>query len=281
MRYLLLILLHLALLVPGHAQRLFLNLDGGVANYDGELQSKRYTFQRSHPGGGIGLGYEFNPHFNVSAEGLYTRISGDDKYNDKLADQQRNLNFTTYILEGNIRAEYVLFDLSDHAISPYAFGGVALFRFNPTTHDSTGQKVYLRTVGTEGEGLPGYHRVYNRIQAAVPFGFGLKLALSENVRVGLELGLRKTTTGYLDDVHSTYVDYNTLLAGRGQEAVALAYRTNELPGHGSASPYPGAGALRGDGKGDWYYFTAVRVSIRLNGGAYTTRRMVRCPRVPK
>jgi hypothetical protein len=128
--------------------------------------------------------------------------------------------------------------------------------------------------------MAGYPPPYKRFQLAVPFGLGLRLALSENIRVGLELGLRKTTTGYLDDVHSTYVAYNALVAGNGQEAADLAFRGGELPNHTAVDAYPAAGSRRGDGEADWYYFTAVRISIRLNGRGYTTKRILKCPRVP-
>ena len=269
-------------MAPVKSQSLFVNLDAGAANYDGELQAKRYTFQQSHPGGGAGLGYEFSPHFNVSTEILYTRISGNDKYSPYQRDRDRNLNFTSNILEWNVRAEYVLFDLTDRSVSPYIFGGLALFHFNPFTYDSTGRKVFLKPLSTEGEGLAAYpeRKPYSLIQPAIPVGLGIRLALSENIRVGLEAGIRKTFTGYLDDVNSTYVDYNTLLAAKGQEAVALAYRGNELPEHGN-SPYPANGEIRGNGRDDWYYFTAIRVSVRINGGSYTTTRHLRCPSVPR
>ena len=263
--------------MPAKSQSLFLNLDAGAANYEGDLQSKRYTFQESHPGGGIGLGYDLDPHITLSTGFLYTRISGNDKYQRTAIDRQRNLNFTSNILEWNIRAEYALFDLDQRRITPYGFLGLAFFHFNPYTYDSTGKKVFLKPLSTEGEGLVAYpsRKPYALIQPAIPFGIGVRGALTDNIRVGLEVGLRKTFTGYLDDVRSSYVDYNTLLAAKGQEAVALAFRTNELPVHGN-TPYPAAGTQRGGGKDDWYYFTGVRVSIRLGGSTGSARHM-RCP----
>ena len=282
MRYIILTVCCLSFLAPVKAQQWFFNLQAGAANYDGELQTHKYTFQESHPGGGIGLGYEVNPHLTLSTDILLTQISGNDKYSNNFGSRERNANFTSNIFEWSVRAEYILFDLQDRSISPYIFAGLGIFHFNPYTNDSLGKKVFLQKIGTEGEGMPGYPAPYKLTQLAIPLGLGLRLALSDNVRVSLEAGLRKTTTGYLDDIHSTYVDYNTLVAGRGIEAAELAYRLGELKGvdHTSGAPnYPRGGTPRGDGHDDWYYFTAIRISFRINGGDYTTRQ-VRCPGSP-
>ena len=74
MRYIILTLCCLSFLVPVKAQQWFVNLQAGAANYDGELQSKKYTFQESHFGGGIGLGYELDPHLTLSTDLLLTQI---------------------------------------------------------------------------------------------------------------------------------------------------------------------------------------------------------------
>jgi opacity protein-like surface antigen len=281
-RHLLLLLFpSLVIATSAQAQNLWLNLDAGVANYDGELQDHRYTFQQSHPAVGLGVGYEITPNINLSTEFLYTRISGSDEYSRNIGNVMRNLSFTTNILEWNVRGEYVLFDLEDRPWSPYAFLGLAVFHFNPYAQDSLGRKTYLRPLSTEGEGIPGTGvSNYSLTQLAIPFGLGVRLALSENIRVGLEWGLRKTFTGYLDDVSGYYVDFATLYNAKGQEAVNMAYREDQLPTHGGAA-YPAAGKPRGRGKDDWYYITALRVSYRFGGAAYTTRKHLGCPKDPQ
>ncbi|TDW97521.1 DUF6089 family protein [Dinghuibacter silviterrae] len=275
MRYILLVLAIILLYAPLRAQNFFLNIDAGAANYDGELQQHRYTFQEAHPGGGLGLGYEFSPHFTLSTGFLLTEISGADKYSSNPGAVARNLSFYSNIFEWNVRAEYQLFDLSDRSISPYGFVGLAVFHFNPYAYDPTGQKVFLQPLSTEGEGLAGGPPKYSLTQFAIPFGAGLRLALSDNVRVGLEVGVRKTFTGYLDDVHGAYYDEFSLLNAKGAEAVEMAFRGNQLPGHTGAT-YPAAGNARGAGGDDWYYFTGLRISFRLSGAEYTHNHMG-CP----
>jgi opacity protein-like surface antigen len=275
-RYTLFVLTFMVLYAPVRAQNFFVNIDAGVANYDGELQQHRYSFQEAHPGGGLGIGYEFSPHFNLSTGFLYTKISGADKNSTNIYAQDRNLSFATSILEWNLRAEYVLFDLEDRPLSPYVFGGLAVFHFNPYADDISGQKTYLRPLSTEGEGLEAGRPTYSLTQMAIPFGLGVRLALSDNVRVGLEIGVRKTFTGYLDDVHGTYVNEATLLAAKGPEAVQMAFRENELPTH-SGQGYPPEGFQRGTGKDDWYYFTGLRISFRIGGASYTHNHLT-CPK---
>jgi hypothetical protein len=274
-RYILLSLTLIVLEAPLRAQNFFINVDAGVANYDGELQQKRYTFSQAHPGGGLGLGYELSPHITLSTGILYTRISGQDQNSTNPGSQARNLSFSSNILEWNVRAEYDLFDLADRPISPYIFGGLAIFHFNPFTYDTTGAKAFLKPLSTEGEGLEPGRPAYSLTQLAIPLGVGMRLALSDNVRVGVEIGLRKTFTGYLDDVHGTYVNQATLLAAKGSQAVQLAYRENELPSHSGAT-YPAEGTARGRDKDDWYYFTGIRISFRLGGANYIHRRLD-CP----
>src|SRR5207249_6493504 len=119
----------------------------------------------------------------------------------------------------------------------------------------------------EGEGLPQYpdRKSYSLTQLALPFGGGIKCALNDNLRVGIELGLRKLFTDYLDDVSSNYADANDLLAAKGQQAVDLAYRGDEVPGGNPT--YPAKGAQRGSSAlKDWYYLTGLTLSFRLGNG---------------
>ena len=119
-------------------------------------------------------------------------------------------------------------------------------------------------MGTEGQGLPGYadREPYGLTQAALPFGAGVKFALTNNLHIGLEIGIRKLFTDYLDDVSTTYADPADLLTGRGQLAVDMSYRGDEV----GDPVYPGKGAQRGSSKHkDNFYFTGLHVTYRLGG----------------
>ena len=262
MKIFLITLSSLLFAVISNAQNFHVNLFAGASNYQGDLQDKRFTFNQSHFAGGVGVSYDLSDRFSVRSGITFARISADDKYG---RNSLRNLNFTTNLTEVNLGLEYYITRLQDHALTPYVFGGIALYHFNPYTHDTSGTKYFLKPLSTEGEGFVDGRKNYSLTQLAIPFGAGVKLSLSEDINVGLEVGLRKLFTDHLDDVSTTYVDEATLLANRGPKAVELAYREDELK---NGNPiYPAAGITRGGSlRKDWYYFTGLTVSFRLGDG---------------
>ncbi|MFZ1529244.1 MAG: DUF6089 family protein [Ferruginibacter sp.] len=276
----------LLLLVPffANSQKLQADLYAGVANYQGDLQGKRFTFNNAKPAAGLGLSYELTTHFTIRGVASYMKISGDDKNNTTATGiTYRNLNFASSLWEAQLELEYNLFDLSERSFTPYVFAGLSAFHFNPYSFDSVGNKVYLRSLSTEGQGLAAYpnRKMYKNNQFSVPVGGGIKLVLSPQLTAGLEVNIRKTFTDYLDDVSTTYVDSATLFAAKGPQAVAFAYRGAEIHG---APAYPADGAQRGNAKiKDWYYTTVFRLSYRLftgggyNGGSRGKKSSLGCP----
>ena len=240
------------------------NVFGGFSNYIGNIQSSPYTTQQAHLAGGIGLEYDLTQHFSMLSNLTFGKVGASDAYSDNPLVRARNLSFETDITELNLLAEYNLFSLRSHKVTPYIFAGVAVYHFNPYAYDTTGKKVYLRPLSTTGEGLPQYPNVkeYSLTQFAIPFGGGIKFRISDQVVIAYEIGLRKLFTYYLDDVGGRYVAQNVLLAARGPEAVEMAYRGNQLEG---GAPYPPAGTFRGNTKADdWYYFSGIRAIIAFN-----------------
>ncbi len=244
------------------AQNFHVNLFAGTSNYQGDLQEKRFTFSQSHFAGGVGLSYDLSDRLSVRSGLMLARVSGDDKYG--VRNQVRNLNFTSNLSEVNLGLQYHLTPLGAHALTPYIFAGLAVYHFNPYTYDTSGARYYLQPLSTEGEGFIDGVKNYKLTQFAIPFGGGIKLSLSDNLSVGIEFGLRKLFTDYLDDVGGPYVDQALLFANRGAKAVELAYRSNELK---NGAPYPVANTVRGGPKNkDWYYFTGVTASFTLGNG---------------
>jgi hypothetical protein len=266
----------------GNAQSLQATVFVGTTGYQGDL-AEGYLPKYIRPAAGLGLEYEFSDRFTLRSAFTYGKIEGHDKKNGNVL-KPRNLHFATNIFEFSLTGEYSLLSLDNTNIAPYVFAGFGFFNFDPYTKDRAGNKIFLKPLSTEGQGLSQYpdRKPYQNTQLAIPFGGGVKYALNDNMRIGFELGIRKLFTDYLDDVSSFYADEADLLAARGPKAVELAYRGDELPG-GNLN-YPSKGDIRGGAdQKDWYYFTGIRFTIRLGGGYSASnansKRNMGCPSV--
>lgn len=253
-------------MLGARAQRYSIEFHAGTSNYQGDLQEKKYTFQQSRSAFSIGVAYELTEHINLRGMFMITSLHADDKNNSDSFLLKRNLNFQTSLQELSFTGQYFLFNTSTARINPYVFAGVAIYHFNPYTYDQAGAKYYLQPLGTEGQGLSAYpdRKMYALTQFAIPFGGGVRFMVSDNISLGVEVGLRKLFTDYLDDVSTNYADRATLLAGRGAKSVELAYRSGEVK-YGNPV-YPAAGTKRGSPQyKDWYYTTGITANFRING----------------
>jgi hypothetical protein len=252
------------LFVP--AQRVFIGVDGGLANYNGDLLDKLYPKKITNGFIGLTVHYELQEQLLIRGAFNFARVNGSDAYSEKPNLQLRNLQFESAISEFSVVGEYYLFNMNEKRFSPYGFIGLGIFHFNPYTYDSTGRKVFLKPLSTEGQGITGYpdRKPYSLTQFAIPFGGGIKYAINDELRIGLEIGIRKLFTDYLDDVSKTYVDPNDLLTAKGPLAVEMSYRGDEVPTGNPA--YPAKGAQRGGEKSkDYYYFTGLHLTYKLGG----------------
>lgn len=241
------------------SQKLNLNLFLGTSNYEGDMQANFFTFTQPGLAVGAGLSYQLTDRFYVRGGISYASLTADDKKNPKV--YFRNLNFKSSIQEFHVAGEYYFLTDEISKISPYVFGGIAVYHFNPYTTDTAGAKYYLQPLSTEGQGFYQDRKPYKLTQFAIPFGGGIKYALNDNIKIGVEVGMRKLFTDYLDDVSTTYVDPNLILANRGAKALELAYRGGEI---NNAETYPVVLTKRGEPKNmDWYYFTGITLSYRF------------------
>ncbi len=249
------------------AQRVHLGVFGGLSAYNGDLTDKIYPKKVTNGAIGITVNYEIADQFMLRGGFTYSIVGGADRFSKDSGLIKRNLAFETKINEFSLVGEYYLFNLNERKYSPYAFAGLAVFHFDPYAFDANHNQVFLKPLSTEGEGLTGYpdRKPYGLTQFAIPFGGGIKFAITENMRIGLELGMRKLFTDYLDDVSKNYIDPNDLLAAKGQLAVDMSYRGDEIAG--GDPNYPGKIVQRGNPKSkDFYYFTGIHITYRLGSG---------------
>jgi hypothetical protein len=246
------------------AQRVHVGVAGGLANYNGDLLDKLYAKKLTNGFIGFTAHYELEDQILIRAAFNFARVDGSDAYSNKENLRLRNLRFESAISEFSVVGEYYLFNLYEKRFSPYGFIGLGVFHFDPYTNDSTGRKVFLQPLSTEGQGLSQYpkQKPYKLTQLALGFGGGARYAINDNMNIGVEFSQRKTFTDYLDDVSSIYVDENILLQAKGPKAVEMAFRGDELPG---GQIYPGHGAQRGTpSEMDWYYFFGINFEIKFS-----------------
>ena len=284
--YLFILFLLSVLFVP--AQRVFIGVAGGLSNYNGDLLDKLYHKKLTNGFIGLTVHYELQDQILIRGSYNFARVNGSDIYSDKEELRMRNLHFESAISEFSIVGEYYLFNLYERRFSPYGFVGLGLFHFDSYAYDSTGRKVFLKPLSTEGQGIYPDKKPYSLWQPTIPFGGGVKFAITENLRIGFEIGLRKLFTDYLDDVSTSYPDQNDLLAARGQTAVDFSYRSDEVPGGDAA--FPTKSTQRGGAKQkDMYYFTGLNIMFRpsFSGGGGSSRSRgfgkkgkYGCPTVP-
>lgn len=254
------------------SQNIHVGLFGGVSAYSGDLTRKIFPKKVTNGAIGVTVNYELLQQVMIRAGFTYSIVGGADRFSDDSALRARNLAFETHISEFSLIGEYYIFNLDEQKFSPYLFGGLAVFHFNPYAYNGTTERVFLKPLSTEGQGLSAYpdRKPYALTQLALPFGAGVKYAFNDRIRLGLELGLRKLFTDYLDDVSASYADPADLLAAKGQLSVDMSYRGDELPG-GNPN-YPAKGAQRGGVKHkDSYYFLGLHLTYRLGSGDNSTR----------
>ncbi|HEX2627514.1 MAG TPA: DUF6089 family protein [Chitinophagaceae bacterium] len=265
---------------------LTVSLFTGVINYQGDLNPNSFTFKNSNFSAGITVRKPISRWFALRAGVNMGTIEAADRNNRDYL-KPRNLSFKTSIKEAYAGLELTLLNSSTSRITPYIYGGIAVFHFNPWTYDNNGEKTFLKPLGTEGQGLPQYpsQKPYNLTQLSLPFGGGIRYALNDGIAIGIEFSQRKSFTDYIDDVSTNFVDYNTLLQARGPKAVELAYRGDEIPG--GAANYPVHGEQRGTpSEMDWYYFLGTTLEIKLSALGNLFKRQndvhgsynLRCPR---
>lgn len=280
MRRILILLFITSIPFISNAQRGEFGLFGGMSFYQGDLTPTAFSIHEPGLAYGIFAGYSPIDHLTIKGNFYRGTIGGDDAKQNSQSLQERNLSFRSTVSELALRLEYNVMGYQPANLytpfSPFLFVGLAATHHNPLA-EYEGEWYELQPLGTEGQGIMGYAPKYDRVILAIPFGLGLKYALSEQITVGFETGFRKTFTDYLDDVSTVYVDPNTLLnaSSNGGLVVALSNRTGEYL---NSEPVQFEdGMPRGNSANDdTYLFGGFTISYNIIGeGNYYGRRKKR------
>lgn len=235
-----------------YAQSFEPGIVGGGMYYLGDINSKSHFNQMKSAVGVIGR-YNLDDRWALRFNLLFGSVTGDDDFVLEVPD--RNLQFESSIMEVSAVAEFNFWPYqtgTEHNFSPYIFGGISAFFFEPMGIDPiSGNEVSLNEFGTEGQLLDT--TLYSKNAFSIPFGIGIKYSLTNRIGLSVEWGLRKTFTDYLDDISTNYY-----LDAPSEPNTAAVLLSDPLKSH-----Y--AGMQRGNPETkDWYAFFGVSMTYKFN-----------------
>lgn len=245
----------------------------GGAHYFGDLNT-RAKLNRPKAAAGIFFRKNFSNYIALRLAANYARVGYSDKYNTQNEFmRRRNLSFNSNIWELALQGDFNFYRFLPGEVgmnfTPYVTLGAGIFNYDPFAY-LTGQKYFLRPLGTEGQGSPQYpdRKPYNSMAVSIPFGVGVKYALNDRINLGFEVVHRFTNTDYLDDVSKSFVEPEVFPRnpdGSPSAAMLLADRSYE-----TGTPIGGKGVQRGNSQQRDQFATAT-LFISFNLQSY------RCP----
>lgn len=246
------------------------SIGGGISYYYGDLTDKfNNVFVR--PAVTASYSYYFQPNLRFRLGVAHSTVGAADSLANDPARVDRNLHFRSPITEGSATVVYEFLRdkrfgiswISKPHISPYVFGGVAMFNFKPQAQYE-GQWYDLQPLGTEGQFIEGgdYPEPYSRLQVSLPVGAGITVRFMDYIGASFEIGHRTTLTDYIDDVSTNYPDLGQLAESSGTVAAALSNRAGTLNS--------GIGKRGNPGANDSYTFFSFMLTYYLD--RYANRR---------
>ena len=177
---------------------------------------------------------------------------------------ERGLNFTSNINDFSFIAEFNFLEYytgnPKKNVSPYLFGGVSLFFYKTFTKVGD-ELVDLGDYETEGPADPDekwYNKMFAKgvpVSVSIPFGFGVKFALSRHMAAAVEWSMHKTFTDYIDDVAKEYPEQHALYT----TADGTSYDLTDPTGNYLAGQQRGNSSFK-----DWYGMARVSLTWKFN-----------------
>jgi len=255
-----LIIIMFALSQAVNAQFTELGIIAGGSNFIGDVGNSSVHLPTSWVGG-LAFRHQFSPHYGIRFSGNYGELTNDDANSNWVSKQDRNLRFRSPIWEVAVVLEinFLEFVTGSRTMkhSPYIFGGIGIFGFNPQAQFLDGNWYDLQPLGTEGQGTDlNKQGKYGLNGISLPFGIGYRTSLGTNTSIAFEVGFRATSTDYLDDASGYYVDKAEL--AKASEPLA-AYFADRSLSDTDKTGYPRANNQRKD----WYVFTGIHLYFAI------------------
>ena len=232
----------------------------GAGHYFGDLNT-RARLNRPKVAATVFFRKNFGNYIALRLGASFAQLGYSDQYNTHNNYMYfRNLSFNSNVWELALQGDFNFFRFMpgepEYNFTPYITLGAGLFSYDPYAYLG-GEKIFLRPLGTEGQGSSQYtdRKQYSSMAICIPFGGGVKYALNDRINIGFEVLHRFTNTDYLDDVSKTYVESTVFPPnpdGSPSNALLLSDRSYEL---GEAIGIPGR--QRGNSKQKDQFVTAM------------------------
>jgi len=174
--------------------------DLGGADQKGTHFIKDMELSQTRPVIYGGIRYKIKEKIAIKLNLNYAWLRASDELTTYRGRENRGITTKTSMLEFSLQAEYSIIkeklgsrytfmninSFSLTSVNTYLFAGFGGFYFNPKS----------TTTNTQPSGIVDG---YSNIALAFPFGIGFKYGLSRNSALGLEYGLRYTTSDYIDN----------------------------------------------------------------------------------
>ena len=242
----------------------------GGAHYFGDLNTRAHL-NRIKPAATIFFRKNFGNYIAARIAATYASLGYSDVYNSYNEYMyRRNLSFNTNVWELALQGDFNFFRFMpgdpQYSFTPYVTIGVGAFSYDPYAY-LKGEKIYLRPLGTEGQGSKLYpnRKQYSTMAISLPIGAGIKYSINERINIAFEILHRITTTDYLDDVSTTYPNLAAFPLnpdGSVSQAALLSDRSYE-----TGEPIGITGRQRGNSKQKDQFVTAM-IHLTFNLQSY-------------
>lgn len=274
-----------------YAQKMDIGVMLGGSYYYGDVVNELEPSTIRPAFGGF-LRYRLTDRLAVKGFLGYTKVAGDDALSESQWQRERNWSFETSIFETSAQLEFNLIEDRNRGrrfsnpFIPYLFGGFGFFSFNPTS-EVAGVSYSVAPLQLSGKS-------YSTSAYNIPLGIGFRYYVAKNIQLGFELGIRYTTTSYIDDIapEDTYVNPSATPNPTLTNLFYAKSTANKNPGDlrskmGNVKDSYGSNTLNQIIAGsDFYFFNGVTFAYTLGktsgggsgrrGGSYG--KAIRCPR---
>lgn len=245
----------------------------GAGHYFGDLNT-RARLNRAKIAGSLFFRKNFGNYIALRVGASFAQLGYSDQFNTHNEYMHtRNLSFNSKVWELALQGDFNFFRFMpgepEFSFTPYITFGVGVFSYDPYAY-LRGDKVFLRPLGTEGQGSPLYpdRQQYSSMGISIPLGAGVKYSFNDRINIGFEVLHRFSNTDYLDDVSTTFVDpaaFPPNPDGSPSNGLLLSDRSYEI-----GDPIGIPGRQRGNSKQKDQFVTAM-FHVTFNLQSY------RCP----